>query len=101
MGAGATAWHVYLVRCADGSLYTGIATDVGRRLDEHANGVGAKYLRGRGPLELVYAQRVGERGLAQRVEHALKRIPRSEKEALVRSSPSRAALLRTLAEGPE
>lgn len=77
-------WSVYLVRCGDGSLYTGIALDVERRLGEHQSDPlrGAKYLRGRGPLELVFEERVGSRGLAQRVEYALKRWPRGRKERL-------------------
>ena len=77
-------WSVYLVRCRDGALYTGIATDVERRFAEHADGRGAKYLRGRGPLELVLEREVGGRGLAQRVESAIKRLPKEEKELLLR-----------------
>jgi putative endonuclease len=74
-------WSVYLLRCADGSLYTGIATDVSRRLAEHAEGEkGAKYLRGRGPLELVFHQEIGDRGLALKVEHRVKRLPKADKE---------------------
>ena len=61
-------WHLYLVRCNDGSLYTGISTDVERRLDAHRNNRGARRLRGRGPLELVYSQPVGDRGLALSLE---------------------------------
>ena len=77
-------WSVYLVRCGDGSLYTGIALDVERRLTEHREDKvrGAKYLRGRGPLELVFEEEIGSRGLAQRVEYALKRWPRARKERL-------------------
>jgi putative endonuclease len=91
-------WHVYLIRTRDGSLYTGIARDVGRRLDEHELGSprGARFLRGRGPLELVYDRRVGARGLALQVEHRLKRRTRAEKEAIVREAPTRRALLRRL-----
>lgn len=75
------AWSVYLLRCADGSLYTGIATDVLRRLAEHEEGVrGAKYLRGRGPLELVFHRQVGDRSLASKVERRVKRLPREYKE---------------------
>lgn len=79
-----TAWSVYLLRCADGTLYTGIATDVGRRLREHAEGArGAKYLRGRGPLTLVWSAEVGDRSAASRVEYRIKQLPRSRKEALI------------------
>ncbi len=80
-----TTWSVYLLRCADGSLYTGIATDVSRRLAEHAESEkGAKYLRGRGPLELVFHQPIGDRSLALRVEHRVKRFPKAYKEDLYR-----------------
>lgn len=76
-----TTWSIYLLRCADGSLYTGIATDVSRRLTEHAESEkGAKYLRGRGPLELVFRQEIGDRGLALKVEHRIKRLPKADKE---------------------
>jgi putative endonuclease len=77
------AYSVYLVRCRDGSLYTGIATDVSRRIIEHEDGAkGAKYLRGRGPLKLVYQQEIGDRSLASKVESRVKRLPRSEKADL-------------------
>ncbi|MEM7305392.1 MAG: GIY-YIG nuclease family protein [Planctomycetota bacterium] len=79
----ASDWHVYLVRCRNGALYTGIATDVARRFEEHGEGRGAKALRGRGPLELVYQRPVGERGLALRVESLIKRLPKARKEELV------------------
>ena len=80
-----TTWSVYLLRCADGSLYTGIATDVTRRLAEHADGEkGAKYLRGRGPLELVFYREIGDRSLAAKIEHRVKRFPKEYKEDLGR-----------------
>ncbi len=84
--AGKPAWSIYLVRCADGSLYTGVATDVERRLEEHerGEGKGAKYLRGRGPLELVLEHNVGERGDALRLEARIKKLSRDRKELLVR-----------------
>ena len=88
-------WHVYMVRAADGSLYTGIATDVRRRFEEHCDGGprAARYLRGRGPLVLSYQSRLGERGLALRVEGRLKRLSKESKEALVRSGPEGEELL--------
>lgn len=91
-------WHVYVVRAADESLYTGIATDVARRLEEHRDGGprAARYLRGRSPLELVYLSRVGERGLALRVERRLKRLSKERKEALVASRPEAEELLALL-----
>ena len=80
-----TPWSVYLVRCGDGSLYTGIANDVARRFEEHREGERkcAKYLRGRGPLRLVFERRIGERGLALSVESSIKRLSRERKEALI------------------
>ena len=78
-----STWSVYLLRCADGSLYTGIATDVSRRLAEHQDGdKGAKYLRGRGPLQLVFHQQIGDRSLATKIEHRIKRFPKEYKEDL-------------------
>ncbi len=76
-------WHLYLIRCADGSLYTGITTDVARRLEEHRSNRGARRLRGRGPLELVYSRPVGDRSRALRLEHRVKRLTRAAKEALI------------------
>ena len=82
-------WSVYLLRCADGSLYTGIALDVARRVDEHERGVrGAKYLRGRGPYRLELSRVVGSHGLALKAERGIKRLPKSRKEALL-SDPRR------------
>lgn len=77
-------WYLYLVRCNDGSLYTGISTDVERRFAAHAANRGARRLRGRGPLELVYSHALGDRGLASRVEHRVKQLNRSDKERLIR-----------------
>ena len=92
------AWHVYILRTRDGSFYTGVTTDVARRLAEHRAGVGrgARSLRGRAPLEIVYRRRLGDRGLALRVEWRLKRRPRADKQAIVAGRPSRRALLRWL-----
>ena len=82
-------WSIYLLRCADGSVYTGIATDVSRRISEHEQGKrGAKYLRGRGPFELVYQRVVGDRSIATRIEYRVKQLTRIEKEDLQRL-PSR------------
>jgi len=72
-----------MVRCSRDSLYTGIAKDVSRRIDEHEHGTnGAKYLRGRGPLQLVFQYSVGDRSLASKVEYRIKQLNREEKEAL-------------------
>lgn len=70
---------VYVVRCGDGSLYTGYSTDVSRRLAQHAAGRGARYTRGRGPLELVAAWPYPDKGSALRAELAFKRLPRARK----------------------
>lgn len=87
-------WHLYIVRCRDGTLYTGIATDVTRRLAEHegAGPRGARYLRGRGPLTLALALEVGARGAALRLEHRVKRMSRADKEALVADPAAARAL---------
>lgn len=87
------AFSLYMLRCADGTLYTGIAIDVERRLGEHGRGVrGAKYLRGRRPFELVYRARAGCRADAQRLEHLVKRLPRRDKLRLVDGSLTLAAV---------
>lgn len=80
----AAGWQLYLVRCADGSLYTGIATDTTRRFSEHQAGKGAKYLRGRGPLALVFHCDAGDRSQALRLEYQVKRLSKQDKERLVR-----------------
>jgi len=90
-------WYVYMIRCRGGMLYTGIARDVERRLREHQAGCGAKYLRGRGDLELVFRERAGCRSRALRLERALKRLSKARKEALVSSGTDvEAALGRAL-----
>ena len=82
MGSG--EYSLYIVRCSDGSLYTGIAVDVERRIREHESGPrGAKYLRGKGPLHLVYSATLGDRGTAQQVEYRVKQLERERKEALI------------------
>ncbi len=85
------AWHVYVLRCCDGSLYTGATNDVARRLARHAAGEGARYTRARLPVVLVYSERAGDRSAALRREAALKRLTRAEKLALVRAGRRRAA----------
>ena len=78
-------WYLYLIRVKNGSLYTGIATDVERRFSEHVAGgkKGAKYLRGRGPLKLVFSQKIGTRSQALKTEAALKKMPKAQKENLI------------------
>jgi putative endonuclease len=78
-------WHLYLIRCRDGSFYTGIATDVVRRLAEHQGegNTGAKYVRGRRPLTLVLQKKLGSKGLALRVERRVKKLSKAQKEKLI------------------
>lgn len=76
-------WYLYVVRCADGCLYTGISTDVSRRLAAHRDNRGARRLRGRAPLELVFEHPVGTRSAAQRLEYRIKRLDRRSKDALI------------------
>jgi putative endonuclease len=75
-------WTVYLARCRDGTLYTGVTTDPARRLAEHNSGGGAAYTRSRMPITLVYQEQALDRSCALRREHAIKRLTRAEKEAL-------------------
>jgi len=76
-------WRVYILRCADGTLYTGATNDLGQRLERHRTGEGARYTRSRLPVELVYAEFAPDRGAALRREHAVKRLGRAGKLALV------------------
>lgn len=78
-------WFVYLVRCRDGTLYTGVARDVERRLEQHNTGRGARYTRGRGPVVMVAASRAMEKRAAHRLEWAVKQLPRRRKAAAVRT----------------
>ncbi|MDD2734765.1 MAG: GIY-YIG nuclease family protein [Desulfuromonadaceae bacterium] len=76
-------WHVYIIRCSDNSLYTGITTDIDRRFRRHAVGKGAKYFRGRTPQQVVYREENHSRSSAARREYCIKRMNRAEKELLV------------------
>lgn len=91
-------WSLYLVRTARGALYAGISTDVERRFAEHVAGKSraAKALRSRAPLVLAYRVVIGDRALAARAEHRLKRLPKSVKEDIVRDGLDAAALLERL-----
>lgn len=77
------AWYVYMLRCGDGSLYTGSTTDVERRLREHQEGTGARYTRSRPPVTLAYAEEAPDRSAAQRREAAIKKLPRAQKLKLI------------------
>jgi putative endonuclease len=77
-------FSLYILRCADDTLYTGIAADVGKRIAEHGTGPrGAKYLRGKGPFRLEFAEAVGDRAVASALEYRVKRLSKAQKEALV------------------
>lgn len=80
-------WYLYLIQTASGTLYTGITTDVTRRLAEHCSGRGAKALRGRGPLTLVFQSPAGDRSNALRLEYRVKQLSRVKKLAIVRQQP--------------
>lgn len=78
-----SVWYLYILRCRDDTLYTGITTDVEKRLEAHRSGKGAKYTRGRGPLELVYREECGSHSDALKRELKIKALPRQEKIKLM------------------
>ena len=80
-----SVWYLYILRCRDDTLYTGITTNVEKRLEAHSSGRGAKYPRGRGPLELVYRETCGTHSDALKRELAVKRMTRAKKQALIRT----------------
>ena len=90
-------WFVYVARCADGTLYVGIALDVAARITLHDAGRGARYTRGRGPLRVMATHRCRAKGDALRLELALKRLSRDEKLVLCTSPRKLAKLARTCA----
>lgn len=79
------SYYVYLLRCGDGTLYTGYTDDVERRLAVHQSGKGAKYTRSRLPVELVYSEALPDKSAALRREAAIKKLPREKKLALVQA----------------
>ena len=85
-------WYVYVARCADGTLYCGIARNVAQRIAAHDAGTGARYTRGRGPLSVVLVRRCGDKGRALRLEYSIKQLSRVQKEALV-AEPARVTTL--------
>ena len=88
-------WQVYILLCSDGSLYTGISTDVNRRFAQHAAGTGAKYFRGRSPCQIVYLESGHDRSSASCREMAIKKMHLTEKRSLIRSADNQ---LESLAE---
>ena len=80
-------WFVYMIRCSDGSLYSGVTTDVNRRFEEHKKGrKGSKYVRAKLPLHVAYEETCASRSEAQAREYALKKLPKKEKEALAKGT---------------
>ena len=79
-------WTVYILRCADGTFYTGITNDLARRLAAHQSGTAAKYTHGRRPVKLLYQEQVKTRGDALWREHAIKRLSRMDKRALIKTT---------------
>ena len=81
------SWYVYIVRCNDGTLYTGITKNLDKRIDEHNSGNGgAKYTRSRRPVRLVYSEQVESRSIAAKREYQLKRMPLMKKNELIITS---------------
>lgn len=83
-------WQVYILRCSDNSLYTGITTDIERRFRQHAEGRGAKYFRGRQPLQVVYCSGGHSRSSASQEEARIKLLTRTEKDLLIAQKKSAA-----------
>ncbi len=79
-------WHVYILRCSDGSLYTGITSDLHRRLQQHQSGKASRYTRSRLPVQLIYHEPAKNRSTALKREAALKALSRQQKESLIRSA---------------
>ncbi len=76
-------WYVYILRCTDNTLYTGMTNDIKRRVEEHNRGIGAKYTRGRAPVELVFVETLPDRSAALRRELAIKRMKTADKQVLI------------------
>jgi putative endonuclease len=93
--AGGSPWFVYVARCRDATIYVGIARDVAARIAAHDAGRGAKYTRGRAPLEVLATRRCNDLSAALRLERALKRLPRARKIALAASPHQLAAFARS------
>jgi putative endonuclease len=96
-------WSVYIIRCDRSALYTGMSTDVARRLKEHRSGDrrSAKYTKSFSSIDLAYEVLVGDRSLAAKVEYLIKKLPRQKKEFIVSSNLSRDQLMAFLDPGRE
>ena len=84
---------VYILECGDGSFYTGYTTDITRRIEEHRSGDGAKYTRGRTPLQLIYSEEYDSRSAALSREAGIKQLTRTEKERLIATADHPAGYL--------
>ena len=83
MNKDSNSWYVYIVRCSDGTLYTGITKDLKKRIGEHnSDKGGAKYTKSRRPVDLVYSEQVESRSAAAKLEYRFKRMPRAKKKAM-------------------
>ncbi|GKV90138.1 GIY-YIG nuclease family protein [Pectobacterium carotovorum] len=89
-------WYLYILRTVAGTLYTGITTDVSRRLNQHQTGKGAKALRGKGELTLVFHCLVGDRSDALKLEYRIKQLSKNQKERLVQDQPKTLCISNTL-----
>lgn len=78
-------WYVYILRCSDGTLYTGMTDDVARRVQMHNSGKGAKYTRGRTPVEVVHTEECESYSAALKREYAIKQLTRQEKLEMIKS----------------
>lgn len=89
-------WHLYMLRCSDGTLYTGITTDIARRTDQHNHGTASRYTRTRRPVQLIHHERCRSRSSALRKEYAIKQLPKGVKAAYIgaASAAERAGILR-------
>ncbi len=82
-----TSWQLYILRTASGMLYTGITCDIARRIEQHQKGTGAKALRGKGPLELMFHCAAGDRSLASKLEYQVKQLNKIQKLRLISQQP--------------
>lgn len=90
-GKRSARWWLYVLRCADGTLYTGITTDLRRRLLQHNSGTASRYTRGRLPAALVHQERCRDKSSALKKEFRIKALPRREKEDYIRKKAGSAS----------
>ena len=89
-GADRGQWWVYVLLCADKTLYTGVSNDLAARVERHNAGSGARYTRSRRPVKLVYQEMAADRGAAQQREYAIRKLNPAQKRALIGASPANA-----------